>query len=414
MKYLIKNMGLLFFAQLCAYLIPILEIPVLARALGVQEYGKVVLIQSVALLSSLVVEYGFSLSGSRQIALASGEKQSLARIYGEIFSAKLLIVAIVVLIGTVVCLIKGSYFYDPKLIFLGFLYFLAFGFSPFWFFQGLEKISFVVIMEVVLRFASLLLLFLFVNSADDAFLALCIMSSLGLLNTILGNALCLKKVGRLFFSFYGGLQQLKIGFHVFIYKSSNNILLSAGPSLVGATSGHVAVASYVPAEKIIRGFVGFVNPVLIGFFPYLNRQYLSSKQNTIRLSLFIVLGMFIAGVFASSAIFFVGDFLIRSVLGQEYLVASSILKIFVWIIPFRLANQALGLCMLIPMGKDRLTSGLIMFFSILSILMAAALSIWYGVDGVVFGFVLAEICLFLALIAVVAKMTLLSLNGDKK
>lgn len=124
--------------------------------------------------------------------------------------------------------------------------------------------------------------------------------------------------------------------------------------------------------------------------------------------------MFIAGVFASSAIFFVGDFLIRSVLGQEYLVASSILKIFVWIIPFRLANQALGLCMLIPMGKDRITSGLIMFFSILSILMAAALSIWYGVDGVVFGFVLAEICLFFALIAVVAKMTLQSLNGDKK
>ena len=46
-----KNMGLLFFVQLFGYLVPILEIPVLARSLGVQEYGKVVLIQSVALLS---------------------------------------------------------------------------------------------------------------------------------------------------------------------------------------------------------------------------------------------------------------------------------------------------------------------------------------------------------------------------
>lgn len=44
-----------FFVQLFGYLVPILEIPVLARSLGVQEYGKVVLIQSVALLSSLVV-----------------------------------------------------------------------------------------------------------------------------------------------------------------------------------------------------------------------------------------------------------------------------------------------------------------------------------------------------------------------
>lgn len=410
MKYLIKNMGLLFFAQLCAYLIPILEIPVLARALGVQEYGRVVLIQSVALLSSLIVEYGFSLSGSRQIALASSDKKSLAKIYSEVFSAKLIIVTLVVMIGVIGGFFYGSYFFDVKLVFLGFLYFLAFGFSPFWFFQGLEKISLIVIMEVILRFTSLLLLFLFITSPNDAILALCIMSSLGLLNTVLGNALCLKKVGRIFLSFSGGIQQLKTGFHVFIYKSSNNILLSAGPSLVGATSGHLAVAAYVPAEKIIRGFVGFVNPILIGFFPYLNRQYLSSKENTIRLSLFIVLGMFLTGAFASGAIFYVGDFLIKTVLGPEYLVASSILKIFVWIIPFRLANQALGLCMLIPMGKDKITSSLNMLFSIFSILMASALSIWYGVDGVVLGFVLAEICLFIALMAVCGKETLHYLN----
>ncbi|WP_207240263.1 lipopolysaccharide biosynthesis protein, partial [Pseudomonas sp. GW456-L12] len=198
-----------------------------------------------------------------------------------------------------------------------------------------------------------------------------------------------------------GLQQIKLGFHVFVYKSSNNILMSAGPSLVGVTSGHVAVAAYVPAEKIIRGFVSFVNPILIGFYPYLNRQFQVSQGNTMRLSWMIVIGMFFSGVLSAGLIYFVGDFLILTVLGAGFTAASEILKVFVWIIPFRLANQALGLCMLIPMGRDKATSFFMMFSSIMSMLLAALMSIWYSVEGVVLGFVIAEVFLSVALISVV-------------
>ena len=401
-------MGFLFFAQLCAYLIPILEIPILARALGVQEYGKVVLIQSIALMSSLIVEYGFSLSGSRQIAIARDDRGNLSRIYGDVFSAKLIIILTLFLFGAIIYVFNGHVFLGGTQILLGFIYFLAFGFSPFWFFQGLEKISVVVIIEVVLRFASLFLLYWFIRSEEDAELALGILAGFGLLNTFIGNVICIKKAGKIKLSLVGGLHQLRTGFHVFIYKSSNNILLSAGPSLVGATSGHVAVASYVPAEKIIRGFIGFVNPILIGFFPYLNRQYLLSKENTIKLSLMIVVGMFASGILAAGSIFFVGDYLIQTVLGSGFIIASSVLKIFVWVIPFRLTNQAIGLCILIPMGRDKITSGLMMFFSIFSIIFAALLSIWFGVNGVVMGFVLSEACLLFALIFVVVNLTIKS------
>ncbi|MCB2253432.1 oligosaccharide flippase family protein [Pseudomonas chlororaphis] len=408
MTRLLKNMGLLFFVQLCGYLIPILEIPVLARALGVQEYGKVVLIQSVALLTSLVVEYGFSLSGSRQVAISRDDKSVLARIFGEVLSAKLLIFSIVAVLGFFIFVVKGNSFHDSNLVLMGFLYFVAFGFSPFWFFQGLERITLVVVVEVSLRFTSLLFLYMFIHGEQDALLAFGIMSGFGLLNTIVGNVVCVCKVGKFSLSLSGGLQQIKIGFHVFVYKSSNNILMSAGPSLVGLTSGHVAVASYVPAEKIIRGFVSFVNPILIGFYPYLNRQFQVSQVNTIRLSWMIVIGMLFSGVFAAGLIYFVGDFLIFKVLGAGFTAASEILKVFVWVIPFRLANQALGLCMLIPMGRDKATSFLMMLSSVISMLLAALLSIWYGVAGVVSAFVLVEAFLFIALIIFVLG------DGDKK
>ncbi|RON84265.1 hypothetical protein BK635_08820 [Pseudomonas chlororaphis] len=120
-----------------------------------------------------------------------------------------------------------------------------------------------------------------------------------------------------------------------------------------------------------------------------------------RLSWMIVIGMFFSGVLSAGLIYFVGDFLILTVLGAGFTAASEILKVFVWIIPFRLANQALGLCMLIPMGRDKATSFFMMFSSIMSMFLAALMSIWYGVEGVVLGFVIAEVFLSVALISVV-------------
>ncbi|WPN52389.1 oligosaccharide flippase family protein [Pseudomonas sp. P9_2] len=388
-----KNMSLLFVVQLFGYLVPILEIPVLARSLGVQEYGKVVLVQSIALLSSLVVEYGFSLSAARQVSLTKTDVTVLSRVFGEVLSAKLIISSVISIAALCFYMFINSQTFELEVIGLGFLYFIAFGFSPFWFFQGLEKIALVVFLEVGLRVASLICLFIFVHDPGDALVALSILATFALANTVLGNYLCYRNGCRVRFSLSGGWLQICKGFHVFIYKSSNNILLSAGPALVGLLCGKVAVSGYVPAEKIIRGFVGFINPVLIGFFPYLNRQYLSSAKSASRLSWIIVGLMFLLGCVSALSISVAGGFLINKLLGADFEQATTTLQIFVWIIPFRMTNQALGLCMLIPRGMDKVASSAMLLFSVVSILLASLLSINYYVNGIVLGFILAEVML---------------------
>jgi len=388
-----KNMSLLFVVQLFGYLVPILEIPVLARSLGVQEYGKVVLVQSIALLSSLVVEYGFSLSAARQVSLAKTDVTVLSRVFGEVLSAKLIISSVISIAALCFYMFINSQAFELEVIGLGFLYFIAFGFSPFWFFQGLEKIALVVFLEVGLRVASLICLFIFVHDPGDALVALSILATFALANTVLGNYLCYRNGCRVRFSLSGGWLQICKGFHVFIYKSSNNILLSGGPALVGLLCGKVAVSGYVPAEKIIRGFVGFINPVLIGFSPYLNRQYLSSVKAASRLSWIIVGLIFLLGCVSALSISIAGGFLINKILGADFEQATTTLQVFVWIIPFRMANQALGLCMLIPRGMDKVASSAMLLFSVVSVLLASVLSINYYVNGIVFGFILAEVML---------------------
>ncbi|MFP3515001.1 oligosaccharide flippase family protein [Pseudomonas sp. SIMBA_077] len=392
-----KNMSLLFVAQLVSYLIPILEVPILARALGVDEYGHILLIQTTALLCSLVVEYGYSLSGSRQVALCGGERSLLSKIYNEVMSAKLVLTLAMVIVSLLV-LYSFKVDVNPFAIVWGYLYFFAFGFSTIWLFQGLERITFPVVFEVCLRFFGLLVLYLFISQPEDASKALMIMSSFALLNTVVGFYLVYKVVGRFSFSLKGGVAQIKNGFHSFLYKSSNNIMMSAGPALVGVMCGQAAVAKFAPAEKIIKASVGLVGPVLIGIYPYLSRKLLKSTSINLKLSSFIVGGLFLAGVLGAGIIFALGEFLISIMLGPGFEEAIVILRIFVFIIPFRMMNQAIGLTIFMPLGKDRILSFLLIFFSMLSLLLAAVLSYAFQLKGIVYGFVLSEIVFSVALI----------------
>ncbi|KMM83996.1 polysaccharide transporter, PST family [Pseudomonas taetrolens] len=398
-----KNVSLLFIAQLVSYLIPILEIPILAKALGVEKYGQILLIQTTALLCSLVVEYGFSLSGARQVALCDNDKPRLARIYSGVISAKLLLsLTMGAVAGVVLALFQTGL--DAQAIVWGYLYFFAFGFSNVWLFQGLERISFIIIFEVCLRFVCLLGLYLFISGPADANSALMIMSSFALVNTLVGFYLAYTVVGGFALNVRAGVEQVKSGFHSFIYKSSNNIMLSAGPALVGVMCGQAAVAKFAPAEKIIKASVGLVSPVLIGLYPYLSRKLLQSTSMNLKLSSVIVAVIFVLGVIGAGIIYALGEFLIQMMLGPGFEQAIGILHLFVLIIPFRMMNQALGLTVFMPLGKDKVLSGMLMLFSMFSLLLAALLSYWFALEGIVYGFVISEVLFSVSLIMLAIKI----------
>ena len=404
MRLQFKNVSLLLVAQLVSYLIPILEIPILAKALGVDQYGQVLLIQTSALLCSLIVEYGFSLSGARQVAVCGiGNKSQLSKIYNGVISAKIMLSSAMIGLSVLV-LSLSDLNVSLQAVVWGYLYFLAFSFSNIWLFQGMEKITFVIVFELVLRFVGLFVLYWVLALSAEASFALMIMSSFALLNTVIGLYLAYRVVGRFSMDIKSGIEQIRNGFHGFIYKSSNNIMLSAGPALVGIMCGQASVAKFVPAEKIIKASVGLVGPVLIGLYPYLSRRLLQTAEINLKLSSIIVAFLFGAGIVGAAIIACAGNFLIHLMLGPGFEEAVSILQVFVFIIPFRMMNQSIGLTIFMPLGKDKVLSICLMFFSMLSLCLAAALSYWYDLIGIVYGLVLAEVLFSISLIVLAFKI----------
>lgn len=399
MSKVFENSFWLTVSYFIGFMIPILELPILARALGPESYGTILVFISISLTMSIFVEYGFNLSAAREVSRVREDKEELSMLVGSVFVSKLMIAIVVVFI---VCVFFVSSGYDlflySELIVPAVLYFIAFGFSPFWFFQGIEKMVKPIFINLILRFLSLFILWLFVSSPSDTKLALYVLALSGLLTTVITTFLMLRHIGSMSFSWSKAILQIRSGWHAFIYRSSNDVMMSISPAIIGFASTTYQVGVFSPAEKLIKATAGVAAPILTAFFPHLSRKSNPSKQG-----FWLVFYLVVTSIVGAFFLWLLAPWIIITLLGKEFLLSIEIIPIFVFLIPIRVCNQSLGLAILLPQGKDRYAGFSILFCSLLTILIGFVLTTIYGAKGMVYGLIVAELFLLVFLLLGVLK-----------
>ncbi|WP_417522204.1 oligosaccharide flippase family protein [Marinobacter sp.] len=401
MARVLRNAGWLTASHMAGYAIPLIELPILTRALGPEAYGKMLFAQSLALASSLVVEYGFNLSASRSVARNRDDQAYLRLLFGSVFLAKLIITLILLVLAVLFYGIEAPELaaFDLGLGAAGFLFFLAFGFSPFWYFQGTERMLGPVALDLTLRFAGVLLLYLFVREPSDAVLALAVLATMGVCNTLITTAWALKLIGVPRFELRHAWRQVHEGWHTFVYRSSNSVLLSASPAVLGFSAGSLATGIFVPAEKLIRASTGLALPVLTAFFPYLSRLASSQSRLGNGHGWMLVSVLTFGGVIGAFLLWQLAPWLIRLLAGDGFEASVGLLSVFVWLIPLRMLSQSLGLAILLPQGDERFASYALICSAFFAILLGVFLSGIYGASGMVVALLVAELMLVIALLS---------------
>lgn len=393
MKTVFRSTVSLTIAHGVGYAVSLAEIPILARALGPQEYGLLLWVQASALLGSLFVDWGFNLSASRQIAQAQQDPSKLATICGNVFLAKIILLVIV----TVPLILSYLAFASVPLglVAAGFLYLVAFGMSPFWYFQGTERMGRAVAIEVLTRTAALGCLAIFINHPEDAPLALALMSIGALTCTLLSSLLCRLEVGEFKASFHAAINQIRQSTPVFIYKSSANLVATAATAVLGTIAGKTAVGVFAPAEKVIKALIGLSLPVLNAFYPHLSRLFIEDRAKKERHAIILTVTFALAGLISALVLTFLGPTLMAWLLGSGFEQAGTLLLLMVWLIPIRLVNQTLGFAILLPAQLERRASLNVMAASIGSLGLGAFLALSHGAAGMVWGLLIGEAGLLL-------------------
>ncbi|MCG9529014.1 oligosaccharide flippase family protein, partial [Providencia rettgeri] len=280
----ITNTFWLMLAQIGGLIVSLLELPVLARALGQQSYGQVLYAIGVAITISVFIEFGFNFSAARSAAKIRENKQELAQLITNVLSAKLLLSFVVACIINTLIYFCASTTEIPYHWFIWISFFtFALGFTPLWYYVGIEKLVLPIILDLCLRCIGLVFIITLVSSPNHAQRVLVIQSIISTINTLVPTLLMIRTTGFGVFSLRGTINILKEGWELFLYKGTQNIMGSVSSSLLGLLNGALAIGTFVPAEKLVRAAIGLAIPALNAAFPHIVRLQTHSANTTKRI-----------------------------------------------------------------------------------------------------------------------------------
>lgn len=249
---LLKNLGFLTLLNGVNLITPIIIIPFLLRAIGSENYGKIIYFQSVLFYFSLLIGFGFNLIATKEISINRDDKQKLSIIVNTVFFSK----GIIFFLSFFSILITIHFLNLSTTIKLLVIFSMWSCLQEFllgdWYFQGIEKMKMITIVSFISKVISTLLIVLFVKKATDFLLV----PLFYLISTIIA---CF--YGLYIIYFRDGIRFIYIPLSLIFnfYKESAPIFISklsqlyirANKVLIGIFLGNTEVAYFDIAEKIL-------------------------------------------------------------------------------------------------------------------------------------------------------------------
>lgn len=374
-----------YFLQGLLYLIPLIEVPLLARILGGDGYGELVVVQSAALLASMLVEYGFSLRATRLISINRGDLNYCGKVFWRIFFAKLLLASPIV-IATVAASFVGEW--SGHQVVYGLIYMVAFGFSCAWYYQGQERLEFATLIDVICRYSALSYVYFFLSPNADSVDALRLLALFAFSSTLITNFLVVIQLRFVTVRFREVWEEIAHGFSLFVYKGAAGLASPLMPLIVGAVSGPTTVGLVAAAEKAVKAFVALFSPVFLVGYPKCVKLWTEDDGKKRAM-----LAVRIIGAIALFSSLFVGVFsagIVSFVLGEQFLESIPLMRLFAFSVFFRIASQALVYFVFLPNGLDRSVAAITSITTVLGLCALFPLAVLFGAIGAVFAIALGD------------------------
>jgi PST family polysaccharide transporter len=252
-KNLIKNIFSLGTLQTVDYLVPILLIPYLLRVIGIVYYGVLAFSAAIVTYFALLTDYGFNLSATRLVSLNRDNKEKLNEIFSAVLSLKILLFVIGLILITIVIFSIEKVGEHIEIVYLTFAMVLGTALFPLWLFQGLEKMGYITLINSSSKVFFALLIFVFVQDAEDFWLVPLLTSA----GFIFGGVLGLWTASKIFavtFKFCS-ITTLKYylieGKHAFVATAGSSLYRNSNIVILGLLTTPTLVGFYAIAEKVI-------------------------------------------------------------------------------------------------------------------------------------------------------------------
>lgn len=392
-----QNFLSLTFLQAASYLLPLVTLPYLVRVLGPEKFGLIAFAQSIIRYFLIFTDFGFNLSATRQISISRDDSKKISEIFSSVIIIKffIAIISIIILIFAVTILEKLN---SDKLVYLfTSLSIIGSAFFPQWFFQGIEKMKEVAIINIIAKILFAVSIFIFIKYQDD-YLLFCILNSVSIVIPGIIAFIIAFRFRQLNFHFPGRnelLLHFKEGFYIFVSNVSMNLYTTSNSVLLGFLTNNIIVGYYVAAEKIFTAFQQLGMPLFQALFPYFSKLFIVNRDETIRLFNKIFRITILITFFISLGLTFFSPWIVNTFLGQNYSQSILILTILSWILLVSWGNYILGIQGLINFGYKKIFTMIVLYCGLTHIIILYICIKYFGFLAVPIVWLFTESLIFL-------------------
>lgn len=312
------------------YLIPFILLPYLLKTLGPEKFGMIAFCQAVVQYFVLLVDYGFNLTATKKISINRNNQEELNKIFVSTIAAKSILCVFCFIIYLIFLFTIPIFWQYRQVLNILMLTVVGTVLFPVWFFQGLEKMKLLSIVNFAIKLFLFPITLLLVKQPDDYLIAVVLQSIVFLIAGISCIAIIYKYsfIKWIKVDYSDILQELKSGWNVFLSTVTSNLYTSSFVIILGIYTSNTIIGYYVAAEKIMRisCFI-LIGPAIQSLFPKMTALVVNNPANASQLLRKAFLGSAIFLVIVSSGLFLFSE-LITSFLGNNYKEATYLIKIF--------------------------------------------------------------------------------------
>ena len=318
----------LMFLQGVNYIMPVLVLPYLITVIGAEGFGIYSFALSVCQYLILIVDFGFNLSATKQIAIHKGDKEKVSKIFSDTVYAKIFLMLVSFVIAFALSLIPNFAIYREA-IFVMFGMVIGHTLLYVFLFQGLDEIRWVSFFTAIAKFMVLPLTFIFVKGPEDLYIAVFLQGFVSIVAAIISLIMIGTKkwVYLVRFTFSGMWNAIKDAFPIFLSNAATSIYTVSFVLILGYFATADIVGQYSASERIMRVLVLFIfAPVMQVFYPKVSRMAKTSKTESENLYKKILYGVICLMTLICLGIFIL-SYIIVPLAGDDYMGTESIMRI---------------------------------------------------------------------------------------
>jgi PST family polysaccharide transporter len=379
-------------------LLPLLIYPYLSRTIGPEGFGELVVSQAIIQYFIMLVDFGFNLSAARDVALASGNRDELAKIFWSVFWAKALLAA-----GAGVT-ISAYYFLSldselASLVLIQYTAVIGAWLFPLWLMQGLERLTTASTFAFFARIAALPPIFVWVKGEQDLHYAALSFGLSGLALGLFGILITSQQIGlskRPHIAWPDVKRRLVDGWPLFLSSAGVSLYSATNPVLLRLVAAPAEVGYFAAAEKLRAAAIGLIPVMTNVLFPSSARNEL--KTNSLRHEVGVRYPILALGVFVFAAMLVSAPLAIELLFGAAMSPAITVLQIMAFsalVIPL---SHIIGIHVFVARGQSSYFSYTLIAAGLVNLVLLPVLGAAFQAPGAAFSLLITEVIISVSLV----------------